>query len=171
MIKVKKEIKIFPDSSLLISYLNKNDINHRHVDSCLGMLIPYKPLFFFSTLVIMETMSGLVRSGFTVKKSHKVLINLLSKLEYMSETPIKLEKVLDKYKNFAKTKKIKTLTTIDFYIVTEAISIGAKILTSDKRMYKIAKNSYKETYLISDKVRGIKSDLPCLTKDIINYLN
>jgi len=170
--KSKKIIRIFPDSSILISYLNKNDVHHQHACSCFGMLIPHHPTFYFSTVVVMETMSGLIRNGFTTKKSYDLVIKFITKLEdYRSERPIGLISVLKKYQAFAKTKKIKTLTTIDFYIVTEAMSIGAKILTTDKKMYKITQKSYKEIYLITDKVKGISSDLPNLTRDIIYNLN
>ena len=88
----------------------------------------------------------------------------------MLEAPIELNGVLKTYLNFARSRKINRLTTVDFYIATSAVSVGAKLLTSDKRMYKTVKRSYPETYLITDKIKGMKSDLPRLTDHIVNNI-
>ena len=163
-----KSLKIFPDSSWLISLIHKNDSHHTHVKSSFGFLSPQKPIFFISTIVLMETISGLIKNGMTVKKAVDKVTEFVSKLDnYRAQKPIELDTVVKKYKIFAKTRKIKQLTTMDFYIVTEGMLIGAKILTSDVRMYKTTKPSYKDIYLISDKVKGMKSDLPRLTENII----
>jgi predicted nucleic acid-binding protein len=166
-----KLIKIFPDSSWLIALLNPKDSHHQHVRSCCGMLTPLKPKFYFSTLVIMETMSGLIKGGFRVRKAHETIGQFISKLDSaMFETPIKRDEVLDTYLHFSRARKITKLTTVDFYIATSAMLVRAKLLTADKRMYKVAKASYPETYLITDKVRGLRSDLPKLTDHVVNNI-
>jgi predicted nucleic acid-binding protein len=167
----RRIVRIFPDSSFLISHLNPKDSHHDHTESCLGLLRPLKPIFYFSTLVVMETMSGLIRNNFTTKKAFLKLTNFLRESDNSrTETPIRLEAVLKRFRDFAKSRKINKLTTIDFYIVTEAMTQHAKLLTTDKRMYKTSKQKYRETYLISDKVRGLKSDLPRLTRDVVENL-
>lgn len=162
-------IKILPDSSWLISLLNPRDVHHAHVKSCFGMLQPYKPTFFLSTLVIMETMSGLIRNAnHTAAQARKSLAKFTNSVSgYRPEKPIRLEQALEKYQYFAKTK-IKGLTTVDFHIATDALLVGAKFLTSDKKLYKVVRKSHRETYLISDHVKSIPSDLPRLTLDVVN---
>ena len=75
---------------------------------------------------------------------------------------------MHKYHQFVKNRKIRSNTTVDFYIVTEGMVLGSHILTVDKKMYKLTKPTYKNIYLISEKVKGIKSDLPRFVENIVN---
>jgi predicted nucleic acid-binding protein len=169
-----KMIKILPDSNWVISLLNPDDVHHAHVKACFGMLLPLKPTFYVATVVVMETMTTLIgKCGYTVKKARETIYkNFINKLDghHKSEGPIELGEVLAKYGAFSKARKIKKLTTMDFYIVTEGLLLDARILTSDKKMYKTVKPTYKKIYLISDKVKNLKSDLPRLTHDVVNNL-
>ena len=162
----RKVIKIFPDSSWLIASLSLKDSHHTHVEQSLGFLRPLNPTFYVSTIVVMETVTGLIKSGMTVANSIAKIRKFIEDLHCRTQRPLELDWILKKYKVFAKARKIKKLTTMDFYIVTEGMLIGAKILTADKDMYRHTKKSYKDIYLISDKVKGMKSDLPRLTENI-----
>lgn len=162
----RKVIKIFPDSSWLIASLSLKDSHHTHVEQSLGFLRPINPTFYVSTIVIMETINGLMKSGMTVVNSITKVRKFIDSLHCRTQKPLELERILKKYKVFAKARKIKKLTAMDFYIVTEGMLIGAKILTADKNMYRQTKKSYKDIYLISDKVKGMRSDLPRLTENI-----
>ena len=168
--KGPKLVKIFPDSSWLISLLNKKDSNHDHIKSSFGFLTGKHATFFLSSLVILETMNGLTKNenGFTVRTAEKCIKSFFKKITLRTEKPIKLEKILHKYHQFVKNRKIRSNTTVDFYIVTEGMVLGSHILTVDKKMYKLTKPTYKNIYLISEKVKGIKSDLPRFVENIVN---
>lgn len=117
----------------------------------------------------METITGLIKNGYTVNPAISRIQNFMNNTgKSKTEQPIELTQVLEKYRQFAKVRMTTKLTTMDFYIATEAIVLKAKILTADKKMYQTVKKAYPETYLITDKVKGVDSDLPRLIKDTIS---
>lgn len=117
-------------------------------------------------------MNGLTKKdhGFTVRTAEECIRKFIKKVNVKTEKPIKLEKILHKYHQFAKKRMIRTNSSVDFYVVTEGMSLSARVLTVDRKMYELTKPTYKNIYLISEKVKGYKSDFPRLAEDVINNL-
>ena len=165
-----KNIRVLPDSSWLVAILREKDSHHISALSALGALEPYSPTCFIPTIVVMEVMSQLIRKD---KLSHTKAKDKLKKLFDKKLHPwhnknLGVEDIMEKYKIFAKFRKINTLKSVDFYIASEGIGLDARILTCDIEMYKKVKKYYKKIYFLSDIVRDQKSDLARLIEDIQN---
>ncbi len=166
--KSDKKIIILLDTSWLVAVLDENDSHHVAAASSLGALLPYRPSFHVSVLAALETISRLIRiNKMSVKLSKKKLLDFIgNKLQAKGATyTFRFNDILDRYNTWSR-KGIKKLTAIDFCIVTEGIGLGAKILTCDLRMYKLAKKYYDYIYFMSDKVEAQESDLARLIHDI-----
>jgi len=163
----KNKLIILPDTSWLVAILDEKDSHHTSAASSLGALIPYSPVFYVPLMVFMETMSRLIRVNKSVEKCSETILKLLNNKLHAKGSVVQLDfkDVIKRYK-ICSRQSIKRLTTIDFYIVTEGISMGAKILTCDLEMYKKSQKYYKEIYFMSDKVKTQKSDLARLITDI-----
>ena len=62
---------------------------------------------------------------------------------------------------------MRKLDTNDFLIATEALSINAKIITNDAKMYRNFKKTYKGTiFFVTDRVEGIKNETPKLLEHV-----
>ena len=160
------KLKIFPDSSWLIAILDENDSHHRAAKSSLGALLPYEPIFYIAPMVYMEILSRSIRKhGIPVKKCIERIKKFMSKIQYRNKTVFDIKEIGEKYKIFSRIK-IKKLTPIDFYIVSEGMLLDANILTCDIKMYRTVKKYYNRIYFMSDVVKGIDSDLGRLISDI-----
>jgi len=163
----KTKLRIILDTSWLVAIIDEKDFHHTSVNSSLGALLPYHPLFYVPTVVFMEAMSRLIRvNKISVSKARKTILKLLGvELHAIHESNMNYRDILEKYKTYSRIK-IKSLKAIDFYIVTAGIGFNAKILTCDLPMYKSVKKYYKEIYFISDEVEAKESDLARLIHDI-----
>jgi|GEM_PF-1535590 predicted nucleic acid-binding protein len=166
--KNDKGVVILTDTSWLVAILDEKDVHHIAATSSLGALIPYKPYFLVPVLAAAETMSRLIRVN---KKSVKVCRHELSdllagKLQASGRiTKLDFNEILTRYESWSR-KKIKNMTAIDFFIVTEGIAAKAKILTCDLKMYSYAKKYYHDIYFMTDQTSAKESDLGRLIQDI-----
>lgn len=159
---------ILPDTSWLVAILDEKDSHHVAAESSLGALLPYKPIFYIPVLAAMETISRLIRvNKMSVKECRKKVSKLFSaKLKAQGASRVySFKEILNIYDKLSR-KEIKKLTAIDFSIVTEGITLNAKILTCDVQMYRVTKKYYKEIYFMTDKVDAQESDLARLIHDI-----
>jgi predicted nucleic acid-binding protein len=162
------ELKIFPDSSWLIAILDERDSHHKAAESSLGALLPYNPVFYVAPIVYMETMSKLIRKlRIPVRNCYDKIEKFFSNYQCRDKNILEKKEIVQKYKHFSRIK-IKELTPIDFYIVSEGMLLNAKILTCDIKMYRTARKYYKDIYFLSDIVKNIKSDLGRLISDVQN---
>ncbi len=161
-----QELKIVPDSSWLIAFIDENDTHHIAAKSSFGAVLPYKPAFYIPALVYLETFSRLIRiNKISVKKCAERIDKFLSKINYKHSRTLGIDQVLQKYKKFSRVK-ISKMHPLDFYIATEGVFLDAKILTCDLKMFYYVKKYYKNIYFITDKVREKESDLADFIKDI-----
>jgi predicted nucleic acid-binding protein len=169
----KVELLIVPDTSWLVAVIDENDSHHVSAESSLGALLPYQPSFHVPIMAFMETISRLIRvNKMSVKKAQEKTLKFVGKRLHAkgASTTFNVENILEKYKIYSRIK-IKSLTTIDFFIVTEGIGLNAKILTCDLKMYRAAKKYYKHIYFMTDKVEKQKSDLARLIFGIQSQKN
>jgi hypothetical protein len=162
------KIIILPDSSWLVANLDIKDSHHIAAESSLGALLPYNPLFHVPIFAAIETMSRLIRvNNITVSNCKKLVLDfLVNKLHAKGARNIfDFREIINRY-NLCSRKEIKKLTAIDFYIVTEGMGLGAKILTCDVEMYKRTKKYYNNIYFMTDKVPAHESDLSRLIHDL-----
>jgi len=162
----KLEMRIVPDSSWLIAILDEKDTHHIPAASSLGAIFPSKPVFYIPALVYLETISRLIRvNKIPVKKCENKIERFLTKINYKHSQSLEISEILKKYKTFSRVK-ISKLHPLDFYIATEGVFLGAKILTCDVKMYYYVKKYYKNIYFLTDKVKEKGSDLANLIKNI-----
>lgn len=160
------EMKIVPDSSWLIAVLDEKDTHHIPATSSLGAILPYKPTFYIPAIVYLETLSRLIRvNKIPVKKCEQKIDRFLKSITYKHSSRLDISQIIEKYKAFSRVK-ISKLHPLDFYIATEGIFLGAKILTCDLRMYHYVRKYYSKIYFMTDKVKEKGSDLSNLIKDI-----
>ena len=159
---------ILPDTSWLVAILDERDSHHVAAKSSLGALLPYKPAFHVPILAAIETISRLIRvNNMSVTNCKKKFLNLVgSKLKAEGASRnYEFGEILKRYATWSR-KSIRSLTAVDFCIVTEGIGLGAKILTCDLKMYRSAKKYYNAIYFMTDKVQAQQSDLARLIRDI-----
>lgn len=162
------KVLLLADTSWLVAILDEKDSHHIAAKSSLGAVLPYEPAFHVPILASIETMSRLIRvNKISVTKCKEKIIGLLGNTLNAKGASRKYEfkEILETYDVFNR-KEIKSLTAIDFCIVTEGIGLRAKILTCDLKMYRSAKKYYKDIYFMSDKVEAQESDLARLIHDI-----
>ncbi len=161
-----KELRIVPDSSWLIALIDEKDSHHIAAKSSVGAILPYKPVFYISAIVYLETISHFVRvNKISVKKSFDKIEKLLNSLNCRHSKSLELKEIVHKYKSFSRVK-ISKMRPMDFYIATEGIFLSAKILTCDIGMYKYVEKYYKDIYFLTDKVKNQISDLGRLIENI-----
>lgn len=165
--KQDPEFRIFPDSSWLIAVIDEADSHHKAALSSLGAMKPYKPIFYITPIVYLETMSRLIKKRkIAVKKCYDKIQKFLSNIEYKHKTNLDLAEINQKFKDFSRVKISKNLSSIDFYVVAEGILLDARILTCDVNMHRIATKYYDKIYFLTDKVKDKESDLGRLISDI-----
>jgi len=166
--KTETKTLILADTSWIVALLDEKDSHHIAAESALGALLPYKPSLHVPVLAAIETMSRLIRvNKISVKSCQKKILNLLGgKLNANGvQNNLHFKEVVKRYEKWSH-KKVRSLTAIDFCIVTEGIGLKAKILTCDLKMYNAAKRYYNDIYFISDRVEAQESDLARLIHDI-----
>lgn len=147
----KPTIKILPDACWAKALIDEKDPHHRSVEASFGAIKPYRPDFYVPHIVFMETMSSLIRAGgLTAKECTKRVTKTFGEeLHARLSSELRVEQIVAKYKTFSRTG-IRKLKTQDFYIVTEGMSLNAKILTCDEKMYKKVLKIYKRIYFLGE---------------------
>ncbi|MBU6371051.1 type II toxin-antitoxin system VapC family toxin, partial [Patescibacteria group bacterium] len=162
--KEESGIYILLDTSVLFAYVHEKDAHHLSVESALGAIKPYKPRICIPSVVLLETMGKLIREGKkSVAQAKKILEDKLKEFDTRFEhRSINHKIILDRYKGYSKSD-VSKLKAIDFYIVVEAISISACLLTCDKEMYEKTKSKHKKIFYLGD---NTKTQLPKLIKEV-----
>ncbi len=163
-----RQVVLLTDTSWLIALLDETDSHHISAKSSLGAVTPYSPVFHVPILSSIEAMSRLIRvNKMSVTKCKKKFLDLVGKTLRAkgANRTYDFKEILGRYDTW-KRKEVKKLTAIDFCIATEGMSLGAKILTCDLKMYKSVKKYYREIYFMTDKVEAQESDLARLIHDI-----
>lgn len=156
-------INVVLDTSVFLSYINPDDPHHITVSSALGAIQPYKPRVCLPAIVLLEGMGKLIkRRGCSVSEAQKLMAKGMKNFSVWHEKPrLDKERILEHYKVYAKSN-LHTLSGTDFYIVVEAISLDAYLLTCDIEMNEKSKKRHKKTYLLATG----KSELPKLLKSL-----
>ncbi len=168
--KSQDELKLFLDSSWLIAIIDESDSHHTAALSSLGALKPYKPTFYITPIIYLETISRLIKKKkISVRKCHDIIRKFLSSVNYKHKTGLDLDEIDEKFSKFSRIKISKKLSSVDFYVVAEGILLDAMILTCDLNMFRISQKYYEKIYFLTDQVENKDSDLGRLISDIQKY--
>lgn len=163
-------VKILPDTSFLVALAISTDVHNRSAESLLGALLPYNPTFYITNIVVAETVGKIMkRENISAKKAIDRFKNIFSKLPGARRggAIMNWQQMFDRYTRFSRKTTFRKLDTNDFVVVTEGILLGAKIITCDTKMFKIASAFVpKCIYYVSDAATKTKDESTALIAEV-----